>query len=406
MQTSVKAKKNKSTVFLMLFLILLPFEYPLANLGVGSILRYVGILTMGIAAIDIINAGSKIVIDYRVTLLMLWLIYAFSSTLWCVDESAFVRYYSMYLNNALMFLLITLVKYDKAETKNIKKAYVLGIALLFLYMTFVPGAVTYSSWQSRLTLASSTGEELIDQNYLAAIISMPFGIVFYELVNGKNKKFLVRVFEILFCIMSFYYVFMTGSRSGLLAMIGIVVFNVLKGLKKHLVKVFIVLALISILSPQIVKLMPDDLMNRYSADAMTGNTSESDDRLLIWNVAIKSVNNQRVVYGYGAGSSEEIIGRNWKRRAAIHNAALACVVEMGIIGLILLGGLISSLIKELFKNKRVDVIIPFIGILVESMFLDVLTTKFFWGAMLFLTVCINGERKRQQTNVIELENDT
>ena len=213
-----------STYGLAVFFILLPFEYPLAALGTQSVLMLVGVGTMGLAAIDLIAAqGFQIRFNYRIIIPVLWLIYAGTSLAWCRYPTAFSEFYMMYLRNCLMFILISMINYKKDEAEVMKKAAVFGVGLLLLYMTFIPGATRYSTYQHRLELVA--GSSNLDENYLAAILLIGFCFVVYWLINKKLANVMYKVIAIIYCIGCIYYIFATGSRSGLIA--GIVILVVL-----------------------------------------------------------------------------------------------------------------------------------------------------------------------------------
>lgn len=398
----ITQKRCSSAYGMFLFFLLLPFEYPLATFGLGSILRYVGIAVMGLAAVDILQKGGKVRMDHRIILLLLWMVYAIISGIWCADTSRYSYYISMYINNALMFLVVTAVPYTYKDVELIRKGFVGGTIALLLYMTFIPGAVVSSSWQSRLTLAYK-GRELLDQNYLAALMVMQFGIVLYDFLNEKKREF-TRVMMAVFCLAVIYYILRTGSRGGLLAA-GVVTFLCMcMGLKKRSKAMWIILGVVLVLAPAVLSALPDDLLERFSLDAMLGNTSESGGRLQIWKIAWEAIKSGNIIFGYGAGAAETVIGWRYRDDAATHNALIAQMLELGVVGLGLLLSLIVNMFRETWRNQDRALCFAFCGIAVISMFLDVLTTKFFWGAMMMVSVQISAhnthkKQQRMQMNI-------
>lgn len=180
-----KVIKHLSTYGLALFLFLTPFEYPLADLVSVSPLRLVGLLAMGLALADIL-IQHKFRIDYRIIGIVLWLSYGLFSYFWAIDQTRWMSYYSIYLNNALMFLLLSTLTFTKYEVNFLKKSMMFGVGALLLYMTFVPNAVIYSDYQHRLTL--NAGTEGLDQNYLAALMLVAFGLGFLRFMQRRAKE--------------------------------------------------------------------------------------------------------------------------------------------------------------------------------------------------------------------------
>lgn len=391
----MKLVKHSSTYGLYLFIMLLPFEYLLAQFSIGSILKYIGIMTMGLAILDIIMLyDMKIKLNYRTITILIWIVYVFFSMIWAFDESRFKLFASMYINNALMFLFISVLEYTDYEKDLLKNSFFVGGALFLLYMTFVPNAVVYSSWQHRLTIAAIDGSELLDQNYLSALLLIPFTIAFSDLIE-KKRKVIAKIGLIIYCVAIIYYIIATGSRSGLIALLFIIACVLKKNARKHAFILTVIVAIGIVILPLLVKNMSLDMLERYTFKAMTGQTTESDDRWIIWGIAIQSLNNVvRAMVGYGAGSAEGIIGLSYFKDASVHNFYLAHLVEFGCVGSILFFAMLFKLIKDLKNYRCSEYLIGFWSILIMGIFLDLLTTKFFWTALMMATVCISGKKER------------
>lgn len=379
-----KGVTHLSTYGLALFLFLTPFEYPLADLMSISPLRIVGLFAMGLAVLDILMQRT-VKLDYRIIYIVLWLIYGLFTYLWAIDESRFQSYYSIYINNALMFLLFSMVSFTKHEADVLKKSMVFGVGALLLYMTFIPNAVIYSTYQKRLTL--NAGEDGLDQNYLAALMLISFGIIFYNLCNTNQKK-MRKIISIIFCLVIAYYVLLTGSRSGLIAILLIVLLSMNTSWKTRLSIGIPVLLIILVVFPFVIQYIPEELLERFSLKALTGQEAESGTRLLIWGQALTSLRDLKWIFGYGVGASQSVIGNilGMGKDMAIHNHYIASLVEVGFCGSILLTLPVIKMIKKTLKSDK-SVATAFFGILLMAFFIDVLTTKFFWSAMILLSIC-------------------
>ena len=391
-----KVDSHLSTYALALFLLLTPFEYPLADLMATSPLRIVGLITMGLAAVDILTQRT-LKNDYRFLFIVLWLLYGFASFFWAIDEVRFQSYYSIYLNNALMFLLISLVSYTKREANILKKSMVLGVGALLLYMSFVPGAVTYSEYQKRLTL--NAGTEGLDQNYLAALMLIAFGLVFYNFCN-KRQNIFVKILSLAYCLTITYYVLLTGSRSGLMAILLIVLLSINTSWKTFFTVGIPVILFVVCILPLITQYLPEELMMRFSQEAFSGQEEESGSRLIIWEKALNSMKDFSWLFGFGVGASQTIVGDvlGSGKDMAIHNHYIAMLVEVGVVGFLLVNVPILKMLNSLRKKDKA-MSFAFIGIMLMAVFLDVLTTKFFWSAMMLLSACcsacnhINGDER-------------
>lgn len=381
--------RHLSTYGLALFLFLTPFEYPLADLMATSPLRLIGLLAMGMAVADI-WIQRIIKPDYRVILVVLWLLYGLVSYVWALDRTRFQSYYSIYLNNALMYLLFSMISFTKNEAELLKKAMIFGIGALLLYMLLVPDAVMYSSYQHRLTL--NAGKDGLDQNYLAGLMLMPFGMVFYNLCNVPRRK-KHRIWPVIFCAGIVYCVFLTGSRSGLLALVLIAVLSINTSWKTRLSIGIPIALLILVVAPFLTRYLPEDFMERFSLSALTGQEAESGTRLLIWSRAFQSVKGFKWIFGLGAGASQTAVGNVFGRGdAAIHSHYIAMLVEYGLLGSLFINIPIFKMFSQM-KQKNRGLEIAFMGILLMACFLDVITTKFFWSAMILLSIWYSAEKR-------------
>lgn len=389
-----------STYGLALFFLLTPFEYPLADLMAVSPLRLVGLAAMALAALDIFLQW-RLKIDYRFLCVAMLLFYGFVSYIWTLDRARFESYYSIYFNNALMFLLFTLISFTQREVAFLKNSMIYGVGALLLYMTFVPGAIIYSDYENRLTL--NAGKDGLDQNYLAALMLIAFGLVFYKLCNDKEQKKIYKVISSVFCLAVVYYIFLTGSRSGLLAILLIVMLSINTSWKTRLYIGIPIAAVIIGVLPLLSQFVPEELLQRFSLKAITGQEAESETRFIIWRHTLQSIRDFKWVFGCGVGSSQTLVGNilGMGKDMAIHNHYLAMIVEFGLVGSLFINIPIFKMDGFLFKKDKC-MGIAFIGILIMAFFIDVITTKFFWADMILLSACAGVRHEKP----VESENLT
>lgn len=384
--------RHFSTLGLALFLFLTPFEYPLADLFTVSPLKIVGLIAMGLAALDVLRQKT-LKLDYRVLYVVLWLLYGAVTVIWVANRERFQSFYSIYLNNALMFLLFSMISFSKYEAYFLKKTLILGVWALLFYMLLIPDAAVFSDYQHRLTL--NAGKEGLDQNYLAALMLVSFGIVFYDFCNAKREK-AKKIVSLLFCVAVVVCIILTGSRSGLIALIAIIVLSINTSWKIRLYIGVPTMLLLVIVFPILMEQLPKELIERFSLSAFTGQTAESGTRLLIWNRALSALKGFKWVFGVGIGASQTVVGNLLGKGydAVIHNHFIAMLVECGIVGFCFINIPIFKMIAHARKRDK-GLAIAFFSIMVLSFFVDVLTTKFFWSAMILISVCCTANATKR-----------
>ena len=301
----------------------------------------------------------------------------------------FKYFFSMYLNNSAMFLVFSLICFSTEEANFLKKSMIFGVGALLIYMTFVPGTVVFS--QHRLTIFDGS-ENGLDQNYLSALMLVAFGMVCYDL-NNKKQNFVKKILSIVFCLAILVYIVLTGSRSGTIASLVIIILTLNTSWKNRIKLCAIIALVVFVALPLISNLLPEELRDRFTLSAMLGQNSDSGSRLVIWEKAISSLNASSIIFGHGVGSSHVIIGDvlNQGLQMAPHNHYIAMIMDAGIIGFTFINFPILKMVLTTIKKDK-GVGLAFVGICIMAFFIDVVTTKFFWSSMLLLSSCASCKK--------------
>ena len=292
-----------------------------------------------------------------------------------------------------MFVLISMVNYRKEEVEIIKKSAMAGVGLLMLYMTFIPGATRYSSYQHRLELVA--GSSNLDENYLAAILLIGFGFMVYWLINQLETPVIYKVMALFYCVACVYYILATGSRSGLIAGIVMLITLLAGSIKKNTLIVLIIGLVVVIVYPYVITLLPESLAERYSIVAFTGQTAESSPRIMIWAGLLSRLKGIYVLIGYGAGAASPMTQEVYRFNAAAHSFYIAHIVEFGVMGLALFLSLVIGMARKLFQIRELGCSAVLCGIFVIGFFLDLLTAKFFWAAMMLASICVSAQDENE-----------
>ena len=140
------------------------------------------------------------------------------------------------------------------------------------------------------------------------------------------------------------------------------------------------------------------MAERYSLAALTGKTAESSPRIMIWTGLLSRLKGIRVLVGFGAGSASPITREVYRFNAAAHSFYIAHILELGVVGFVLFISLIVRMSIKLLRTQELGCFAILLGVMVIGFFLDLLTTKFFWSAMMLATVCISASDRETVDN--------
>ncbi len=374
-----KVNVHKIIVFIIgIYMMLLPFEYVLTSES-GTINKYIGLLIIGLCFISG-TFRNKINLNYF--LLIILLVYGLVSLTWATSPAYWNQIFLVYLKNALLFFAVAQCKFTKKECNTFLNFYVVGSLLLALYLV-TSSSIVVDAYSGRTVIAVNGG--YFDPNYMAADIIIPIGYmygVFFDKI--VNKKYAHAILAIVIILILFYIEILSGSRGGLLSIVAMICIITLLNIKNKAVRkkiIFIVLIAIVAIS-FIMQMIPEDILERFSLDSLLGKTDSGSGRLDLWSAAFKGIKNNWFL-GYGAGCAIPAVGMYHGINRASHSLYLSSYLEFGIFSLLLYISLFSEITKAYKKKLYMEVGIS-IGILIASIFIDSLSTKFFWTFLIIL----------------------
>jgi O-antigen ligase len=255
-----------------------------------------------------------------------------------------------------------------------------------------------------------------DPNYFVTFQVIPTLLVFYFILR-ENKNIKSRVFLFIILCFSVGLIIWSGSRSGLLGLIAsFVTLIFLIAPKMTSRKLIGIVFLIIISFPIGFYLIPQESKNdvafrihKIQASPTTTTTTLStpvelipniaanQDRLNIWKDSLYFI--ARDPFGYGADYNEiiDIKGDNESHRVS-HNFELELLLTGGIGLFILINFGLLRLLTKAIRISRVqefnerDILISIlIGILISSMFLDSLASRWIW--IIVALIIVYNEQK-------------
>lgn len=370
--------------FISLYMMLLPLEYVLSS-DFGTINKYVGILIIGIC---LLSGRLQRKIKTSSILIMLLIFYGFISRLWAISGFYWSKLFLIYIKNASLFFVINQCRFSRKQTNIILSSYVFGAILLAGYLLFSSN-VTIDPYSGRSVITANGG--LFDPNYMAADIIIPIGYTYGVFFNNiVKRKYLNANLSIFVLLILFYIEILSGSRGGLLAIASMIFVITILSLKKREVrrKFILIMICIFIIIIAVIQIFPKQMLDRFSLSSLLGKEDAGGGRLVLWIAALEGIKNN-FIFGYGAGGGIPVVGMYYGVNRAVHNLYLSSILQFGIVSSLLYICIYKGT-KKALKLKCYSEVGMSVGILVASLFLDALTTKFFWAFLIILFMRISA----------------
>lgn len=370
---------------LCVYLLMLPIDAALGNiLGSISLINYVALMYTIMRIIYIFICDRKIYIKgiKNNKFIYFHLIYCIVSTLWKQTQEINMWYIMSLLTAVLVFILAITDKYSDKDAKRIKNSLfysVLAIIGAYLFLA------DYYSENGRLVFNSS---KAMDPNYFAICLSIIVAVLFNNIIKNKNT-----IISLVFIIIVFFIIILTGSRSGLIANIATIlmsfVFTKIKPMKKIVIILLVIMTSV-IIVVNINKLLPEKILKRFSVE-YTQNDGGAG-RIYIWRAGLEKFKNNNIArefFGTGFGTYRYVVTEYSK---VAHNVYIQILVEQGIVGAFIFLCFIIKTVLDAIKQKKYVELAAISGLLIGAIAIDINITRTFWIALFLIYVDFNLEK--------------
>ncbi len=275
----------------------------------------------------------------------------------------------------LLFLYLTMYKYDKDMLKRIITCYKFIMAFVAFVIIVRAFANMDDKYTGRYTLIYKGIVK--DPNYVSGNMCPAFMLALYDLFFSKESRFKNLVVALIIVIGVYY----TGSRGAFLTMSFVTVVMLFyvayrsgKVFKKEntlfLLIFFGLLVLVLIVALLII------LNSSTTSRFFNLNAYKDEPRIMIWREGIKGFFYSPII-GSGIGGSSYFSLLGTGHYSSTHNAFLDILANLGIVGVIILAGLIFSIIYHA-NIGRMYVGLYLISALFPLVFLNGFESLGFW----------------------------
>lgn len=307
------------------------------------------------------------------------------------DHSAFVK-------GSYFILILMLFDYSEKDKQLLQLFSLLGTIAMAFYMIFNSAGTYALQFSNRITLA--IGDSVTEVNYLSFLLIIPTGYAISSILNQETNKFLKVLYGISVLLLLYILLF-TGSRAGILSIIGTAFFSVIMTLFKSrriqpraFLAFFILGIVVIVVAPMIYEQLPETIVRRISIQNFLLATSGANGRVDIWKRAFDTMRADNSVFhmffGNGFLSAQVTFG------LTLHNLFIQVLFEQGLVGIVTLIILFYRIIRDSIATKNVMVLSETIGVLILCMSLAGVISRFFWICLAMLIICSRPNRTSEE----------
>lgn len=353
------------------FIIISPIENILRT---ESIVYVVGVFLLTIIWI----ARQDYIFKWKTVSLAAFVIYCGLSCFWTPRENAFSAIIPTLA--AFLFLILQLqFDYSERQYAIFKDAFIIQWGVLILlcccFGTYMDG---------RFWLQSATSGA--DPNYLSGwfIIPVCFGI---EKLISKNTGLVIKTCLSVLLGMTVYFVFQSGSRSGLIAVtVGAtcsVLYTIKSSIRKNPIQAIVILVLFILLIVCAIQNMPEIMVTR-----LENSNANLGGRGGLWIKLLSSYFDSGIgiVTGLGYGAT---VYYN-EGHVTAHNTYLDVLFNTGVIGVFCIMSFLISSFRRIVKDRPYTAI-AFGAMTILSLTLSSLNTRFFMLSLFILGLEIQSD---------------
>jgi exopolysaccharide production protein ExoQ len=267
-----------------------------------------------------------------------------------------------------------------------------AIAAMFAYMYGFDDTVARGAAAAAARGKLVIGDQSSNPNGLAEALTMPLALAIGAFLG--SRRMLQRAIAMAFLLMIGLGVYISMSRSGILAVaviVGVFLYR-FRANRQIVIQILMVVAILVALTATMPTQFYDRIAIVFSGDDATGS-----GRTDIWQVAIEAIKRFGL---FGAGLENFVdVHQLYVPHGPLgyafgaHNSYLMVWVELGIVGLVLMLSALYCHLRATAKLKRRDRTIVTLeaasmAVLVAAFFGDIIWTKLFWWPWILLTWAI------------------
>lgn len=344
-RTAVAYPIRKTAFFSLLAVVFsIPWENMVVLPGIGTLSRILGVLAMGIAVFALLiekSARTPTVFHGIFALFVWWSALAF---LWSADTISAQTYL---ISLAQIFVFVWLL-WEFAETDEhqalLMKAYVLGayVSAFFTFRAYLTGQET-----NYLRYAAKG----FDPNDLGLILALGVPMAWHAALTTKSR--ILSLFFGLYLPVATFTVALTSSRGSVVALFIALLFPLWTIASLSLRSKFALALLSPAAVTGLIFFIPGSSWDRIASIPAEISGGTLNARMTIWDYGIRIFADHPFL-GIGPGNFDDSIDMYLGSKLSSHNTYLAVLVEQGIIGFLIAGAIVFTLLRFTRQMSTLD----------------------------------------------------
>ena len=365
-----------------LYVLLVPFDNLLGQGQFGTLTKLLGIVSGACLLLWLLRYNGIALRGKPLAVLGLLAVWMLLTTAWALDQQAAGAILLTYGGLMLLFATLTMMPMSRRQLDGLFVLVALGGLAAAAYGAYVFYSNPTYALAANLRLVVQSATTSIDPNHFAAAMLFPGLIV--AMWSLRTKRLMLKFLGFASFALIALAILLSGSRGGFISLaVGLLYFLLRSRYRVQL------LAVILILSSSLAGAKTSIWM-RFAHAIDTGGSG----RTSIWSVGAEAAKH-RPVEGYGIGNFQQAYDLFYINvhqtypygfSSPAHNIVVHYLVELGIVGLALLGWFYVEQFRSLRHITRDDPLYDYriviegalIAIGAMSLTIDLFTYKYAW----------------------------
>lgn len=366
-----------------LYVLLVPFDNLLAAGSFGTLTKLLGILSGAFLILWLVRQRTAVRAPDALLPLGLLLLWMLASMSWAINQQDAIEIIPTYAGLFALYAALALMPISMKEFEGILACVVvagLAAAAYGANVFYHNPALATNAQNARLVI--QMGSVFIDPNHFANSLLFPGAAIAVWAL--RTPRLLAKVAGIGGEALIITAILLSGSREALIAFASIWLYLLWR------LRYRLQMLIASVAAFAVIGSVHTSMWQRFATAIDTGGSG----RTSIWAVAAEAAKHQ-LIQGYGIGNFEsaydnfylsvqQVYPYGWS--SAAHNIVFHYVVELGVIGLVLIGWFFYRQFRSMAAIDRTSHVYDYrvlleaalIGIVIVSFSVDLFTYKYAW----------------------------